>query len=219
MEVREATAFFGDRRSNIESVEAAFPDYAFVRLKQTHSDTVVLANDSLHREGDAHISRKKKLALCIFTADCMPVLIHDPEFGWAAAIHAGWRGIENEIIVKTCRLLHDMGSSLKQARAWIGPHITLKSFEVDNDVAHRLEHRFEAVRGFSRSKSVLHPHENPDKSYVDLIEIARAQLASCGISSDRAVELAIDTFTSEDYFSHRREREKAGRQLSFIALK
>ncbi len=219
LEALDVTVFFGNRRSKIEELETLFPDYRFAQLNQSHSDIVQHARDTLHREGDAHITREPKLALCIKTADCIPVMIHDSESGWAAAIHAGWRGIENEIIVKTCAILRGMGPSLKKARAWIGPHIRVESFEVGRDVAERLAHRFEAVRGFSRLESVLQPPPDPSKAYVNLSEIARAQLASMGIGPERVIELAIDTARSEDHCSYRREKETAGRQISFIAIK
>lgn len=219
IETLEVTVFFGNRHSHIHELETTFPDYHFAELKQFHSDIVVHARDTLHRDGDAHITRNPKLALCIKTADCIPVMIHDPESGWAAAIHAGWRGIENEIILKTCDLLRGMSPSLKKARAWIGPHIRVDSFEVGRDVADRLQHRFEAVRGFSRCESVVCAHPDPSKVYVDLSTIARAQLASRGIGPERVIELEIDTVTSEEHCSYRRDRESSNRQISFIALK
>ena len=215
----DLTIFFGDRRSTIEATETAFPDYRLSLLKQTHSDVVVLSRDTLFRDGDAHITRDRKLALGIRTADCMPVMLHDPDSGWIGAIHAGWRGIENEIILKTCDQLRGLGVSFTRARAWIGPHIGAKSFEVGLDVAESLAARFEAVRGHSRAESALSAHTDLAKAYVDLLVIARAQLASRGISRERVVELAIDTVASPEHCSYRRERESSARQLSFIALK
>jgi len=219
LETLEVTVFFGNRRSNLNELETLFPDYRFAQLNQTHSDLVVHARDTLHRDGDAHITRENKLALCIKTADCIPVMIHDPESGWAAAIHAGWRGVENEIILKTCDILRGMGPTLKKARAWIGPHIRVDSFEVGREVAERLAHRFEAVRGFSRSETVVHAHPDGEKAFVNLSEIARAQLASRGIGPERVIDLSIDTMKSPDHHSYRRDRDLAGRQVSFIALK
>ena len=226
------TVFFGDRRSTLVEVKKAFPDFHFSLLKQTHSDIVVEAPRLIEAEGtsidvsarevptaDAQFTREKKIALCIRTADCLPVLIYDPETESVAAIHAGWRGIENEIILKTMSVLKRLGSSLERAQAGIGPHIGADSFEVGLDVAKSLEARFDAVRGFSDESTSLVAHENPEKARVNLLAIARAQLKSCGIESERVVELAIDTYLSQAHESFRRDREKATRQISFIALK
>jgi YfiH family protein len=214
------TVFFGNKRATHENVAASFPEYGLVILNQTHSDKVVESISSAQSvDGDAHFSRTTKLALCIRTADCVPVMIHDAESGLIAAVHAGWRGIENEIIRKVCVLLKQQGATLSSARAWIGPHIHSASFEVGKDVAVKLESRFQSVQSHSSAKSALVPHEDPLKSRVNLLVIARAQLVAHGIEEDRMTVLSVDTVTSNDHASFRRDKEQAGRQLSFIALK
>lgn len=216
----ELTIFFGDSRSGKQPLGLDFPDYRMMIMKQVHSDIVVRSPfGEPAPEADAQFTTEKKVALCVRTADCMPVLLYDKDSGIIAGIHAGWRGIENEIILKTAFTMKGAGATFRSARAWIGPHIMTESFEVGKDVAARLESRFEAVRGYSHEATSLRPHEDPAKSRVDLLTIARAQLGSIGVESDRLVELAIDTFTSEAHESFRRGKDKSSRQYSFIALK
>lgn len=220
VETNQATVFFGNRHSGEEDLATLFPDFKFISVKQTHSDIVVISPPSgANPEADAHITKVKKVALTIRTADCLPVLIHDSDSGWIAAIHAGWRGIENEIIRKTCAKLAEAGAVLSQAHAWIGPHIARDSFEVGQDVAAKLEARFDAVRGFSSLSTSLAQHRDSVKAYVDLVAIAEAQLAAAGIEAERVTGLPIDTLTSKDHASFRRDGPRAGRQVSFIALK
>ncbi len=215
------TAFFGHRGADREALQKAFPDYAISSLKQTHSDIAVSATTVIRSgdpvEADAQYSSEKRIALCIRTADCVPVLIHDRESGLIAAIHAGWRGVANGIIVKTGRLLTEKGARLSSARAWVGPHIGVESFEVGDDVAAQLEAAFDGVRGFSPvMTSVVGGFE---KKHIDLMVIVRAQLSSLGIDRERVMECNINTVTSNQHESFRRDREKGGRQWSFIALK
>lgn len=214
------TAFFGDRRSTPDALSLAFPDFTFIGLKQTHSNVVIRSPyEGAMPEGDAHFTNQKKLALSIRTADCVPVLIHDLDSGFIAAIHAGWRGVENEIIRQTGRRLHEVGTNLKSARAWIGPHIGVQSFEVGDDVAARLEARFDAVRAHSDLESVIHDHDEAGKKRIDLVSVVRAQLGSVGIDRERTIEHVVDTVRSSNHESFRRDRDKATRQISFIALK
>lgn len=216
----DVTVFFGNRFSGRESLTMSFPDYSLMLLNQTHSDVVVESPfTGPAPEADAHITSTKRVALCVRTADCLPVLIHDPEIGQIAAIHAGWRGIENGIILKTAIELKSRGSTLQRARAWIGPHIGVESFEVGRDVAQKLAATFEAVRGYSNEADCVHSHPDQEKARVDLLEIACAQLRASGIELERMTELAIDTVKSADHESFRRDRSTAGRQLSFICLK
>jgi YfiH family protein len=218
------TAFFGHRGADRDALTLAFPDYTISSLKQTHSDRVVSAAAVIRSgdpvEADAQYTDEKRIALCIRTADCVPVLIHDRESGLIAAVHAGWRGVANAVIVKTGQALKEKGAKLESARAWIGPHIGVESFEVGDDVAALLEAAFESVRGFSpEPTSIVPPAEPGAKPHIDLLRIVRAQLSSLGIERERTMECAINTVTSERHESFRRDRERGGRQWSFIALK
>lgn len=219
-ETDSALVFFGNKNSDRASLEAAFPAFTFIAIKQTHSDIVVKTPYSGEApEADAHFTHERQIALCIRTADCTPVMIYDPVSKIAGAIHAGWRGIENEIIRKTCRRMLDAGADLTRSFAWIGPHIGDASFEVGLDVAEKLETRFRAVKEHSSVPTALLPHLDSAKARVNLLEIARAQLSSFGLNGPRVIEHAIDTFTSNSHESFRRDREKSGRQTSFIVMK
>lgn len=217
------TAFFGHRGSDREALTLAFPDYTLSYVKQTHSDIAVSAGvvsrsgDPI--EADAQFTDERRIALCIRTADCVPVLIYDPASNFIAAIHAGWRGVANQIIVKTGKRLQEEGTSLKSARAFIGPHIGVNSFEVGDDVAAELERAFDSVRGYSKESTSLVQLAGKEKKHVDLLRIVRAQLASVGIERERILELPTDTVTSQPHESFRRDRERGGRQTSFISLK
>jgi len=213
--------FFGDRTSSKEALAVAFPEFQWINPKQIHSDVVIASPfGDAQPEADAHFTRDRGLALIIRTADCIPVMIHEPVSGLIAAIHAGWRGVENEIILKTCDRLAAEGACLSSARAWIGPHIGARSFEVGLDVAAKLEARFQTLRANSdTATSSLLPHEADGKARVDLLAIALAQLGSRGIPRSSTSVLAIDTYTSDRHESFRRDRESAGRQISFIALR
>ena len=217
------TAFFGFRGSDREALSLAFPDYTLSSLKQTHSDHIVSAAAVIRSgepvEADAQITNERRVALCVRTADCVPVLIHDPDSGYIAGIHAGWRGVANSIIIKTGEILKAKGTNLSRARAWVGPHIMAESFEVDDDVAGLLEARFDAVRGFSGESTAVVAVAGSMKKHIDLSRIVRAQLTSLGISRERTLELNINTVQSAPHESFRRDRESGGRQISFIALK
>ncbi len=223
VEDAEFTVFFGNKNSEPDALNKFFPEYRLVILNQTHSDIVVHStDDSLtgdRREADAHWTKDPRLALCVRTADCIPVLIFDPTTRLIASAHAGWRGVENEIIHKTCRVLSDRGAKLESSFAWIGPHIRDASFEVGQEVAAKLEARFDAVRGYSEKATSLALHSDPSKSYVNLEVIARAQLRSHGFEPERITELAIDTVQSPEHASYRRDKHSPRRQFSFIALK
>jgi polyphenol oxidase len=214
----EIFVFFGNRRFLAEGFLNSYPAFRPLFLKQTHSSTVVEAPAAPETEADAHLTAVPGLALCVRTADCLPVMIYDAKSHLIASVHAGWRGIENEILLSTCERMKQKGAHLSSAQVWIGPHIGFSSFEVGRDVGERL---LNAYRRSARdlTDGVYRTHSDLSKLYINLNEIARAQLTSIGISSEQIQSIGVDTFASADHASFRREPASGDRQISFIALK
>lgn len=211
-------AFFGDRRAQEGAVETAFPEFQFRYLKQVHSAKVVRSAERDRPEADAHWTAEPGVALAIRTADCMPILLASASARAVAAIHAGWRGMEGEIILQTGVALLEAGFPPVDFSAFVGPSIGPQSFEVGADVGDRLEAAFRKTR-FDQSDSALLPHDDPAKARVDLGKIAAAHLRAEGIPPANVFSFLKDTFADQAYFSYRRDREQAGRQVSFVALR
>src|SRR5262249_36159788 len=76
-----------------------------VTCRQSHSATAVTVERAWRRAeappADALVTREPGLALGILTADCAPVLLHDPEAAVIGAAHAGWRGALAGVIEST----------------------------------------------------------------------------------------------------------------------
>ena len=87
--------------------------------------------------GDALITDKKKIALGVLTADCVPILIYDKKEKIISAIHAGWKGAYNGIIKNVVKFLLKNGCESKNLIAAIGPCISQRSYEVKNDFRSR----------------------------------------------------------------------------------
>ena len=110
---------------------------------QVHGDTVRKVTRADHRglknkdypACDALITNDPGTALVVFTADCTPILLHDPVTGAVGAIHAGWRGTALDIAGKTvAAMASEFGCDPKNIRAAIGPNIGPCCFETDGDV-------------------------------------------------------------------------------------
>ncbi len=87
---------------------------------------------SPHAVADAGFTRDRGKSLHVFTADCVPVLLHgETEESPIAAIHAGWRGTLEGILPST---LQAWGYPLSQTRAIVGPSIGKCCFEVKQDL-------------------------------------------------------------------------------------
>ena len=75
-----------------------------ILMHQTHSNNVIeISESNLSRRinSDAMITRNKKIALGVLTADCVPILIYDKRNEIIGCIHAGWKGALSGIIKRT----------------------------------------------------------------------------------------------------------------------
>ncbi|MEZ0391511.1 MAG: peptidoglycan editing factor PgeF [Pseudobdellovibrionaceae bacterium] len=206
----------GNKEAQISHLQQAFPHLNFKRIKQVHKDRIVHTSAQaidFSSEADAHYTSEKNLGLCISTADCIPVFIYHHEPRWIAGIHAGWRGVENRIVLKTIQALKRNGCKSENLQIAVGPHIQLSSFEVTNDVRDLL------LKCFDGEKRSVWNEISTTKSKVDLHQILKFQLLESGIDLHQTYFEFKDTVTDLSYHSFRRDKESSGRQLSFIALK
>lgn len=217
------SGLFGNAKANLSNVEAAFPNLKFARLKQTHSDifklvrkpTSEITNLEQLEVGDALISSEVNLAVGIFTADCIPVLVHCSLTKRVAAIHAGWRGVANRITVKVIHHLLNTGSSANTLSMIIGPHIQKPSFEIQLEV---LETLLACTPKAGELRNDLST-QNGDRFLLDLNLLLKLQISEFDIPADQIHCLMIDTKSDLRFHSYRRDHEKSGRQFSFICLK
>lgn len=213
----ETTMFFGGIESLLPNLKSAYPHFKFTRVKQIHCDVVVESKDDLldyQQVADAHFSTAKNLALCVITADCVPALFYHQKSGTIAGVHAGWRGVANRILVKTIETLKARGIPASELEVVIGPHIQKNSFEVGLDVRDQILNSLGPLN--EEERSMFYESKSDEKALVDLNLIVKAQLQSEGITADHIFDLHIDTVSDPFFHSYRRDKEKAGRQVSFI---
>ncbi len=203
--------FFGNTTATAEKIENFYNDLRFRRIKQTHSDIIIAASEQLV-EADAHYTDQKKHALLIATADCTPLMIYCRQTHRALAIHAGWRGVQNQITLKALQKLIATGSTDKNFEFFFGPHIMKDSFEVSEDVFLQLE---KSQFGLDRSD---YASSKNDKFYVDLQAIIFSQIRYVIGKEPSAMTLNLDTKTNELFHSYRRGKMTHERNLSFIAI-
>ena len=117
-----------------------FSPEQLVLTHQTHSAIVRTVTEAdragldhrVYPECDALITNCPGVGLMIFTADCTPILFHDPVTGAVGAAHAGWRGTAAGIARKCAEeMVKQFGCRPGDIRAAIGPNIAQCCFETD----------------------------------------------------------------------------------------
>lgn len=191
----------------------------YIVAKQTHSDHIKVIT---HKENkgwetledaiedcDALITNVPGIVLNILTADCVPILLYDKEKGVVATIHAGWKGTQSHITLKTVQKMQDVyGCDPKNIIAGIAPSIAACCYEVGKDVA---EHFFNVTESFTAVG---------DKYMLDLPYINKQQLLKAGLHEEQIQMSGVCTACEvTQFFSYRKEKGCSGRFMSMIGLK
>lgn len=160
-------------------------------------------------EADALITDRPGLLLGVRTADCLPLLVADPEHRAVAAIHAGWRGIVAGILAEVLREMAErFGSRPQTLLVAVGPAIGACCYEVGPEVA-------------SQFRTLFPEREDlGGRTRLDLAEAARRQLRAAGVGDERLAVAGICTrCRAEEFYSWRRDGPRTGRMLSVIGIR
>ncbi len=169
---------------------------------------------------DALMTNLKGVCIGVSTADCIPVLIHDPRRHVTAAIHAGWRGTVARIVEKTLLAMKaSYGTEAEEAVAIIGPGISLKNFEVGQEVYDTfLTANFDM--GKLARKFPCHNDAGKVKWHIDLPLCNKLQLTHAGVREQNILCSGICTYdNADDFFSARRLGINSGRIYTGIMIK
>lgn len=173
-----------------------------ITVRQVHSNTVIVAENTCFKEerqtGDALVTATPGLLIGIITADCVPILMADPQAGVIAAVHAGWKGATSGIIENTLNTMESLGATRQNIIAAIGPCIWQESYEVAQEF-------YDHVTGLSLGYNQF--FENSDQKNhwkFNLPGFASHLLEGQGI--DQITPSPADTYANKDrFFSYRRK--------------
>jgi YfiH family protein len=224
----------GNRRRLQQAVEAG--EFALVAMQQIHSDVIhpFTAAPAKPRSGDASLTQQSGLLLGTQTADCVPILLVDPNKRAVAAIHAGWRGTLARIAEKAVgRMRFEYGCRPADLLAAIGPSIGPCCYEVGAEFVTKFTAQFaDAPEYFDEARTGDEPnplqwlnmrppgHQPPPKNvHLDLWKANRSQLLVAGLHANNIYASELCTACRTDhFFSYRKEGARSGRMLSVIGV-
>ena len=210
-----------NRRRVCEALGVEFERLTFGQ--QVHGDGVGVLGAEEARRGrasfedglpqtDGMIVREPGVAIGVFVADCVPLLLYDPERHLAAAVHAGWRGTAAGIAAKAVqRLAEQFGTALGDLVVGVGPAVGPCCYQVSERVAQALRQAAGAEAAAARRDGHW---------YADLAEANRRQLLAAGVSAD-GIELSgiCTSCNHDDFFSERKLGKPTGRFAAIMALR
>lgn len=202
----EKSAVDKNRKIFFEAIGLSVENVGYQR--QIHSDIVqVIGCGGDNGASDALITSEKNLGLAIAVADCTPIFIYDKKNKVIAAIHSGWQGTEQKILLKTLlKIQKDYSSRPENIIAYIGPSISQTNYEVGNEVAEKFDQTFVKPKG--------------KKYLLDVSGVNYKILLDFGIPKNQIQKSELCTYEFNSLFhSYRKDGVVSGRSLGVIAIK
>lgn len=164
-------------------------------------------------EADGIVTNVKGLPIFCFVADCVPVLLHDPVAGVAAAVHCGWRSSVADILGNALEKMASLGAKPENVCAAMGAAIGKCCFETDDDVPR-------AIDTYIGADAVdCYTQRSDGKYMVDLRLANKKRLMQLGLREENIDVSDECTYCSHDkYWSHRYTKGKRGSQGAVIVL-
>ena len=185
-------------------------DGRLLLLRQVHGARVVNAPWNGTPDADAAVAGQPGLILGIQTADCLPLLLVDPQRGFVAAAHAGWRGTAAGVARQAILALVARGSRPQDLLAALGPGIGPCCYEVGDELREAFG---------PKGAEFFRPGRNR-KPHLDVRAANVSQLIEAGILAQAIHHLPDCTHCHPElYHSYRREGHGSGRMISFVGYR
>ena len=221
-------------RENYRRIAGAvgFKPEDMVFTYQTHTNVVRKVTEDDRGKGfarprdyqdvDGLITDVLGIALTIFAADCVPLLIADKRLHVIGASHSGWRGTIADIGGETIRRMHEeYGTRAEDCVCVIGPSICGDCYEVSPDVGERFREAYSGALA-----DMVCPVREPDKCSeptlkysLNLWEACRQNFLRAGVPEEQILMTDICTCCNPELlFSHRASQGKRGALAAFLQI-
>ena len=171
---------------------------------ETAQQVAETADEPAVVEADGQVTAQKNVALGMFAADCLPVLMADPEAGVIGAAHCGRRGLQNGVIGATIEKMVSKGARPERIVATLGPCICGDCYEVGGDIADEFDAQFPGTFTLSRF----------GQPGIDIAAAALHELAKAGVPADNVVSSAPASTQPPSIFPKTRNWRKSARPMA-----
>lgn len=196
-------------RRNLENIKKWFNVDKVGFVDQVHGDSVIVYDENIY-EADSIVTNLKHVAVGVFTADCVPILLYDKKNEAIAAVHSGWKGTLDCILLKAIEKMEiEFGTKGEDIVAAIGPHNRQCCYEVGDEVISKFK------------SSEIYKNINLFKGRnLSMIDCIKHQLRLKGVIEDNVHDIKICTFCVKDSIMHSyRKNKNGGRMFSFVLLR
>jgi YfiH family protein len=147
----EPASVFANRKRL--ATELGLGEDRLVWMEQVHGRTVTVVDGtetSPAEATDALVTVEPGVALVVLVADCVPVLLAEPNAGVVAAVHAGRVGARVGVLPAALDAMRSAGAETRRIEALLGPAICGDCYEVPAAMAADVEKHLPGSAGRTR---------------------------------------------------------------------
>lgn len=190
----------------------------FIVLDQQHLAVGICAEDIdgkqeswFEYQADFVVTKKKDIALIVLTADCIPLILYDPYKNVVGLVHAGWRGLAQNIVQEAILSMQNLyGIQLHDMVCIVGPCAQSCCYEVSADF-------IEQFKQFDWAYNALSMRDG--RWYFNSFLFMQEQLQRIGVLKQNIdINYMQCTICNVTFCSFRREKNLSGRQATIVAL-
>jgi YfiH family protein len=203
----------------------SFPVNKWVFAEQIHSTHIEKVSKhecgrglSSYEDGlsncDGLYTDEKGVMLSLCFADCVPLYFIAPEKSLIGVAHAGWKGTVMDIGGDMVRKWKsDEGVNPSDIKAAIGPAIGSCCYIVDDRVISSIKK--DIIQKYPLPYSTI----SEGQYKLDLKQLNKYLLLEAGVKEENiSISQQCTSCEKDLFFSHRRDKGKTGRMLSFIGI-
>lgn len=188
-------------RRNLDLLHESFaPGAELADMEQVHGSVVLEAGGPRGR-CDALVTDRADVVLMVRVADCVPVLLADPEAGVLGAAHAGREGLAAGVVPACVERMRELGA--REITAWVGPHVCGRCYEVPAALRRHVA-RLEPATGSTTSWG------------TPALDLGAGVVAQLERRAVQVHDVSRCTLESPDLYSHRRDGARSGRLAGLI---
>ena len=191
--------------------EFGLPPERMARMSQVHGDRVCVLSRRPEQipVADGLVTAIPDLGLLVRAADCVPVVLADPEAGVVGVAHAGRPGLVVGVVASTVAALRATGA--RDLVAWLGPRVCGRCYEVPEQMRSDVA---DAIPAAWATTSWGTPA-------VDVGAGVASQLRALDVEvlDPMAADTRWCTRESADLFSYRRQGRRSGRLGGLVRIR
>ncbi len=190
------------------SVSSKNPDPTEDKKPDKNKMIIPAQKEYQNKDEDGLITNSPGTALAIRTADCVPILIFDPQKSVISALHSGWKGTRLAILKEAVlKMKTHFNSHIYDIHVLTGPHIHDCCYEIKEDVANQ----------FKNSDAIV---QRDKKIYLNMLTQIKLTAQQIGIKHLDSIDLCTAcNQNGQRFFSYRRDKNLKGYQYSIVMLK